>query len=131
MVLLLMIQSRVIVDDEWRDTTMMESPPMSSYVVCFLISDFAHQSSLLDNDIPVRMILYLFAMLTCLQCSDNLHLRITFASVEIAEYTRSVNDHITTIIGLKKLDIFLSSSFDYFLIFLCTKCRFSASFTFN
>ena len=55
----MLVQSHVIVDDQWRETTMMRSPPMSSYLVYFIVcDDFAYRSSVLDNGVPVRCIRY-------------------------------------------------------------------------
>ena len=48
------VQSHVTVDDQWRETTMQISPPMSSYLVCVVICEFAHHYSVLGKAVPVR-----------------------------------------------------------------------------
>ena len=48
------VQSHVTVDDQWRETTMQISPPMSSYLVCVVICEFAHHYSVLGTAVPVR-----------------------------------------------------------------------------
>jgi glutamyl aminopeptidase len=42
-------------DNVWRETTFKKTPPMSSYLVCFIVCDFAHQNNTLTNGIPHRV----------------------------------------------------------------------------
>lgn len=88
------VDTRVEIEDEYAVTSFLDTPPMQSYLLAFIISDFTYVS---DNDRMTEQRIYANPALIAQGHGD-------FAVAEVGPILRKLEDHLQVRYPLPKMD---------------------------